>query len=550
MEIFEATLALLAAALGLTALAGRLAIPYPSLLVVGGLIIGFLPTRHGVVLDPALAFALFLPPILFEAAYSTSWRDFRDHFRPIMSLAVLLVGISTWTVAVVADRLIPELPIGSAFVLGAIVSPPDAAAATAVLRRLRLPRRVVTIIEGESLINDAVALVIYNFAVAAVVTGRFSWSAAGLALAGSVFGSIALGLAIGYGWSRLAERIKEPLIGLPGSFLVAFATYHIAERLHVSGVLALVAAGLIFAWRAPRALSPEARLTGSAVWQLAIFILNAIGFILIGLQLPGIVADLPEYSVITLAIDGGAIAAAAIVVRLVWVMAVTGIVNWIAPGRQGDIRGWRESLVVSWSGMRGLVSLAAALALPETTDSGAPFPARALVLFLAYSVILATLVVQGLSLGALIRALGVKEDGASADEERLARTETANAAIAALDQLAENPAIPRDVIDHVRMHYISRLNQLHEEDATGANTPSNAGLLDAVRLAAIAAERKALLAPRLRRAVGDGPLHTIQQELDLLETALRRRGPNSVEAARIELSDATVAASTSADRER
>ena len=546
MEIFEATIALLGAALLLSGVAGRLAVPYPSLLVLGGLLFGFLHILPSVELDPAIAFALFLPPILFEASVTTSWRDFRTYLVAILSLAVLLVGVSTYVVAVVADRLIPELPLGAAFVLGAIVSPPDAAAATAVLRKMRLPRSVVTIIEGESLINDAAALVIYNLAVAAVSTGHFSAPAALLSLARSVTISIALGLLIGWGLSRLAARIADPLISILASFLVAFATYRVAEHLEISGVLAVVTLGLVCAWRVPTVLTPDTRLNGEAVWRLVIFALNALAFVLIGLQLPMIVAELPGYSVTTLAIDGGVIAATAIAVRLVWVMAAW-LLQRIPPlGRRlPHPVNWRQALIVGWSGMRGLISLAAALALPHTIGNGEPFPARALVLFLSFSVILATLVVQGLSLGALIRALGLGEDSAVAEEERLARTETANAAIAALDKLAENPAMPHDVINQARMLYISRLNQLHEQDSAEVIAHSNAGLLYVVRLAAIAAERTALLALRRRRAIGDGPLNTIQHELDLLETVLRRRGPKSLVAADLDLSDATLAELTS-----
>jgi CPA1 family monovalent cation:H+ antiporter len=530
LEIFEATLALLAAALVLSALAARLSVPYPSLLVLGGLVLGLTPVLPEVELDPAIAFALFLPPILFEAAYSTSWRDFRIYLAPILGLAVILVCISTWVVAVVADRLIPELPLGAAFVLGAIVSPPDAAAATAVLRQMRLPRSVVTVLEGESLLNDAVALVIYNFAVQAVVTGHFSKSAAGEALIVSTAGSVTLGLAVGWLWSKIAERIADPVISILASFLVAFGTYGLAEALDVSGVLAVVSAGLVFSIMAIQTLTPDTRLTGAAVWRLVVFALNAVAFVLIGLQLPRIVGELGNYSVVTLAIDGGVIAATVILVRIVWIMTISQIQRWVF-GRGGGhyVGGWREALVISWSGMRGLISLAAALALPETIADGQAFPARALVQFLSFAVILATLVVQGLSLGALIRVLGVKKDSTADDEERAARIEAANAAIAAIERIGENPAIPRPVIEQTRMLYINRLDQLSEPDrkdgaSAAANDPDHANFSDSLRLAAIAAERKALHEMRRRRAIGDGPLRVMQSELDLMETVLNRRG--------------------------
>lgn len=524
METFEATLALLAAALLLSAIAGRLAIPYPSFLVVGGLVLGFLPVVPGVELNPRLAFALFLPPILFEAAFLTSWRDFRANAKPIAGLAVVLVGVTTWVVARVADRLIPEMPLGAAVVLGAIVSPPDAAAATAVLRRLKLPRRVIAIVEGESLVNDAVALVIYNFAVAAVVTGKFSTAEAAIALAVTSAGSLAIGLAIGWAWSKLSERLSDPLISVAASFLVAFGAYLAPEMFGLSGVISVVAAGLLFAWRAPSILSADVRLNASAVWRFAIFILNALAFVLIGLQLPGILRELASYSIATLAMDGAVIAGTAILVRLVWVIGVSQLLRMTSRRkRKGEFADWREATVIGWSGMRGLVSLAAALSLPDTIADGTPFPARALVQFLAFSVILGTLVVQGLSLGALVRLVSLDHDSTDDDEECLARIEAANAAIAAIDALAENPALPRDILDRIRFLYAARLQQLAGDVELPEGDPSNGDFSDAVRLAAIAAERSAVLDLRRRRGIGDAAVHRIQGDLDLLELALKRR---------------------------
>ncbi len=526
MEIFEATLALLSAALILTGIAGRLAIPYPSLLVIGGLVLGFMPHAPETVLQPRLAFALFLPPILLEAAYNTSIRDFITNIRPIASLAVVLVCISTAAVAFVAEWLIPELPLSAAIVLGAIVSPPDAAAATAVLRRSKLPARIVTIIEGESLVNDAVALVIYNFAVAAVVTGRFSASVAGLTLAISLVGSVALGALIGLGWSKLSKYIDDPLIGITASFLIAFAAYAIAEQLHVSGVLTVVSTGVFFAWRAPSVLTADFRLHAEPVWELAIFILNAFAFILIGLQLPAIIHDLNAYSIATLAIDAGVIAGTVIAIRLIWVVGVRALLKWLGTKKiRADIGGWRESVVIGWSGMRGLISLAAALALPETIDGGGPFPARALILFLSFSVILATLVVQGMSLAPLIRVVGLKDDDIAQQEERLARSEAATAAIATIDKLAEIPALPREVLDRLRLIYLARLQQASAETDTSDN-PSNADFLDAVRLATIGSSRAAVLRLAHKKLIGHGPLHKIQRELDLEEAAVKRGRPD------------------------
>ncbi len=524
MEVFEATLGLLSAALLLSAIAGRLHVPYPSFLVIGGLALG-LWRAPPFMLNPSLAFALFLPPILFEAAFYTSWRDFRANLRPIISLAIVLVGFSTWAVAMVAQTLIPELPLGAAIVLGAIVSPPDAAAATAVLQRLRLPRRLTTIVEGESLLNDAVALVIYNFAVAAVVTGQFSLSSAGLALGGSVAGSLVLGLSIGWATGKLITMIADPLINITTGFIVAFSTYLIAEELNISGVLTVVTAGLFFAWRSPN-IAADVRLSGTAVWRLVIFLLNAVAFVLIGLQLPGIVAELKGFSTIRLAEDAAIIGCTVIVVRLAWVMGLSQTLRLIGGVKaRRKIGDWREALVIGWSGMRGLVSLAAALALPQTIADGSAFPARALILFLSFSVILATLVVQGLSLGTLIRLVGLKNDDSEEQEERLARIEGATAAIAAIDKLAETPALPRDILDRQRSFYLGRLQLATDEGQTGSTNISNSDFADAVMLTAIHAERQAVLALRQRLVIGDEALRKIQRELDLAEITVKRRRP-------------------------
>lgn len=526
MEIFEATLALLSLALFLSVIAGRLHVPYPSFLVMGGLLIGFLPMAPGVALEPKLVFTLFLPPVLFGAAYATSWRDFRANGRAIFALAVVLVALTSYIVAIVADYLIPELPIQAAFVLGAIISPPDAAAATAVLSRMKLPERVVTIVEGESLVNDAIALVLYNFAVQLTVAGTFSLAAAGLVLSVSAIGSVLLGLAIGMAWSRLAERLTDPLIAITASFIVAFGSYIAGEALHISAVLTVVTAGLVFAWQAPTVLTAEVRLAATSVWGLAIFVLNALAFVLIGLQLPAIVDQLPGDSLLTLSIDAALIALTAILVRLFWTVGMGQLVRRLGgPRARQQSVPWRESLVIGWSGMRGLVSLAAAMALPETIADGSPFPARPIILFIAFSVILATLVVQGLTLSGLIRLVKIEHDGSAEREEKLARTEAAVAAIATIDKLAETPALPREVLDRLRLLYLARLQQASESDTREAHGPSNADFVDAVRLAAIGSERAAIHRLRHKRLIGDGPLNKIQRELDLAEASVKRGRP-------------------------
>jgi CPA1 family monovalent cation:H+ antiporter len=340
-------------------------------------------------------------------------------------------------------------------------------------------------------------------------------------------GSIALGLAIGWAFSKLAERIADPVISVSASFLVAFGTYLAAIAIHVSGVLAVVTAGLFFAWRAPRVLTPDVRLSSTAFWKIAIFILNALAFVLIGLQLPEIIKDLPkDYTVRTLAIDAGVIAGTVILVRLVWVVGVSQFLRWIGGAQaRREIGDWREAVVIGWSGMRGLISLAAALALPETIDNGQPFPARALILFLAFAVILATLVIQGLSLGTVIRMLRIEGDPDGEREERLARTEATHAALAAIERLTQAPGAMTGELDHLRLYYVTRLGQWADDDAEDPADPRRAEFADAVRLATVAAERQAVLDLRHRRIIGDEALHQVQSELDLIESAVRRRRP-------------------------
>jgi CPA1 family monovalent cation:H+ antiporter len=283
-------------------------------------------------------------------------------------------------------------------------------------------------------------------------------------------------------------------------------------------------------------MSADIRLNATAVWRLAIFVLNALAFILIGLQLPQIIEALPQYSIYTLAEDAIVIAGTVILVRLVWVMGVWQILRWIGGKKtKQTFAHWREALVIGWSGMRGLISLAAALSLPMTIFDDSPFPARALVMFLSFAVILATLVIQGLSLGGLIRLVGLKDDDASDREERLARAEAANAAIAAIDGLAETPALPHDILDRLRQLYANRLTRLNEEEDGDPDNPSNADFSDAVRLAAIAAEHGALLTLKKSRTISDETWRMLQRELDMAEFSIRRRKPSYSHASWLDL---------------
>jgi CPA1 family monovalent cation:H+ antiporter len=426
MNPIETILALLVAVAALAWVAARVGVAYPILLVLGGLAIGFVPGLPQVALNPDYVFVLFLPPLLYYAALLTTWRDFRANLRPISLLAVGLVIFTTVLVAAAAHYLIPGLSWAAAFVLGAIVSPPDAVAATAVTQRLRVPRRIVVILEGESLVNDATALVAYRFAIAAAAAGTFSLGGAGLEFVKVAVGGVAVGYAVGVAVAWIRQRLGDDSVESIVSLLTPYAAYLPAERMHVSGVLAVVTTGIYLSRRLPMISSARVRLRMYATWETLVFLLNGLIFILIGLQLRGILErlradDQPLGQLIAYA---AAISAVAIAVRMLWVFPATYLPRLLS-------RRLRERdpsppvgnvFVVAWTGMRGIVSLAAALAVPlKIPGTETPFPGRDLILFITFGVILATLVVQGLTLPPVIRWFKLTEDGEEKDEESTAR---------------------------------------------------------------------------------------------------------------------------------
>lgn len=440
MHNVELVLVLLAIITFLAAMAERTSIPYPIFLVVGGLALGLVPGMPSIELDPDMVFLLFLPPILFSAAYSTSWRDFRANKRPIGLLAVGCVLFTMVAVAVVAHAVIAELSWSAAFVLGAIVAPPDAVAATAIFERLGVPRRLVTILEGESLVNDASALVAYRFAVAAVVSGGFSlWDAGGRFIVLSI-GGVVLGFVAGHILNRIIPALGETAVATMASLLAPSAIYILAEQVDVSGVLAVVVAGLVHGRSSPVIFGPTSRMRAGAVWAFAVFLTNGLVFILIGLQLRGVWDGLENWSVGELTAATLAVVATVVIIRGVWVFPATYLPRLIPRIRANDpFPPWTSPVIISWAGLRGVVSLAAALALPRETDLGSPFPERDLIIFLTFAVILATLVGQGLTLTPMVRWLGVTSDGKAEREATLARREASRAALSRLDELQGEP---------------------------------------------------------------------------------------------------------------
>ncbi len=528
-SILILVLGLLVAVVALAIIAPRLHIPYTILLVLGGLLLGFVPGLPRFTLDPDVVFLLLLPPLLYSSAWQTSWRDFHANLRPISLLALGLVLLTTIVVAVVVHVLIPDLPWAVAFVLGAIVSPTDAVAATAIAQRLGIPQRIVTIVEGESLVNDATGLVAYRFAVAAVVTGVFSLGEASLQFVVVSVGGIALGLVAGWGLSYVHRWLDNPPLEITVTLVTPFAVYLLGEEvLHVSGILAIVTTGLYLTWRAPTFFSSGTRLQAYAVWEMLIFLLNGLVFILIGLQLPGILATLnttiARRSPILLVWDAALVSLTVILVRLFWAFTQALLPRLLSRRlRERDpYPGWRTMVLIGWTGMRGAVSLAAALALPEVTAQGAAFPERALGIYLTFGVILATLVVQGLSLPLLIRGLGLHDDGASERQETQARLTAAQAALARLDELASQNEVSQESAQHLRKHYEAQVRSITKRFKKAANEPGEDHAMTYQRLQreALQAERSAVIGLRNQGEINDEVLRRIERELDLEEQRL------------------------------
>ena len=524
MDTAEILVLLLASVAALALLAQRLTTPYPILLVLGGLAIGFIPGLPSVRLSPELVLLIFLPPLLFAQAWMTPWREFWKYRRPIFLLAVGLVLFTTTAVAFAAQALM-GLPLAAGFVLGAIVSPPDAVAASAIAERFDLPRRVVMILEGESLVNDATGLVAYKFALAAVLTGTFSFAKASLQFVIVAVGGIALGWAVGWGSARIFERVKDEAVLITFSLLVPYVGYLAAERLEVSGVLAAVTSGLYLGRRAPQMLNASTRLQAGAFWDMLVFLLNSVVFLLIGLQLPTIWANLSNYSMPILLWYALATWLVVILVRPIWVFPGAYLPRWLSRRiRQSEPDpGWRNVLIAGWSGMRGVVSLAAALALPATTASGGRFPGRDLLVFLTFSVILGTLVGQGLTLAPLIKWLGVRPDRHEEKEEIKTRIALAEAAQFRIAQLAREARLPESAVNALRAKYDDRIAHLTDEQAHVLGWSSRREALVAgrrLRREALAAERRKLLELRHRGEVADELLDKLQHELDLEEARM------------------------------
>ena len=521
MHEVELILALLVAVAALATLARLLSVPQPIFQVFGGLLLAMSPAIPNVVLNPDIVFLVFLPPLLYIAAFETAVRDIKAMLRSIVSLAVGLALATTVSVAAVTHLLLPEIGWPAAFALGAIVSPPDAVAAVAVLRRLSVPRRIVTLLEAESLFNDATALVAFRLAVIAMSTASFSLPSATLQFGVVAFGGIGIGLAVAAVISYVRRRLTDTPVEITISLLTPFAAYLPAEQLGVSGVLAVVTAGLAVGWWSPSIMEAEVRLRARAVWDMVIFVLNGLVFLLIGLQMSTILELLAGRPILLLAGMGALVSLTAILTRLGWVALASAFERL-----RGEQVRWPETLIVGWAGMRGVVSLATALALPLET------PDRELLLFLAFCVILATLVGQGLTLPWLIRTLGVVDDGASEEQEHRARAVAVDAACGRIAQLADEWPTHQPLVETLKSQYGHRKTHLFEQqslrdgevDENGQPREQSAEqeLLEhrLIRRSVIDAEREAILELRRNGEISDQVWRRVERDLDLEELRL------------------------------
>jgi CPA1 family monovalent cation:H+ antiporter len=513
---------LLVAAAGLAVLARALHVPYPITLVLGGAGIGFVPGVPELHLDPDLVLLIFLPPLLYGAAFFTSLRDLRRNARPILLLSIGVVAVTMGAVAVVAHEVI-GLGWGEAFVLGAIVSPTDAVAPAEILRRLGAPHRLLTVIEGENLTNDWSALVLYRVAVAAVVSGSFSLWEAGLKFVWSGVGGLAIGLLAGVVIREVRRRVDDPPTEFTISLLSGYAAYLPAEEIGVSGVIAAVTAGVYIGWYTPELTTPVTRMQSVAIWEVLIFVVNAVLFLLVGLQLPSVIDGISGHSTGELIGWGLLISAVVIGVRLVWQFTIVYVIRALDRREVQRARraGWRMRLIGGWAGMRGAVSLAAALALPFQTGAGAPFPERDLIIFLTYAVLFATLVGQGLTLGPLIRLLGVEDDGSEEREEVEARRRVAEAAIARVEELTGQDWVRDDTLERVRGLYDYRRRRFGAiGDGDGAEYEERSGSYIRLMYELFDAQREALLGMRNRGEISDEVRRRVERDLDLEESRL------------------------------
>ncbi len=514
-------LVLLTAVVGVVVLSQRFRLPHPIVLVLAGLVFGLIPGVPEVRLDPEVVLVIFLPPLLFSAAWDTSWRDFRADITPISLLAIGLVLATTVAVAAVAHAIVPGLGWPAAFVIGAVLSPTDPVSAVSIASRLGAPRRLVTIIEGEGLVNDATALVVYSFAVTAATTGDFSLGIASATFVGVFAGSCALGLVAGWVTVQVMRRVDDASVEVTILLISPFVAYLAADALSMSGPLAVVVTGLYVSHRRASFMAPSTRLQASAVWNVGVFVLNGLLFILVGLEVRPVIESVQDQPLIQLTEEALAITLTVVVIRFVWVLVGTSLLQLVR--RSGEVVGsWRTRTVIAWSGLRGAISLAAALALPLTVDGGDVFDPRDLIVFVTYVVVVVTLVGQGLTLRPLIGALGIEGGDVEERERRHGRVAVNEAALRRIDELDTADWASGAQLDRLRGHFEERLaEQRAESEDTDAHPDQDRSrvLHDVIQ-----AQRDALVDLRDRGEISDRVAQRLERDLDLREARL---GPPS-----------------------
>jgi len=542
MQEFKIVIFLMAILISLTAIVNKRKFPFPILLVAAGLVIGFVPQLPDLALDPDIVFIVILPPLLYDAAAKTSWHEFRTAIRPISALAITLVFFTTVAVAITAHYLIPGFSWPLAFVLGAVVSPPDAVAASGIIKGLGLNKKVITILEGESLVNDASALIAYRYAVTAVTTGTFIFWKAGLQFMLVAGAGIIIGIVVGYLFVLAHKKIENnAVVETSLTLLAPYVSYLAAEQFHMSGVLAVVTTGLVISWRAPEVFSYHARMRIKGVWETLVFLLHGFVFILIGLQLPSIIKDLGNYPLSQILGYGLLISAVTIVVRIIWVFAGVSSQTFFQKKKKttDDLSAndnqdstWKNVLVVAWTGTRGVISLAAALALPLLLEDGTPFPKRHSIIFLAFVVIFVTLVVQGLSLPLLIRWLKIKPQDNTIEEEKELQLYLATSTLNFIEQ--DFPMqLDHKLQEQLKKKYELRINDLTKEirrqkkakrDEEEIKPPPPNDLVNA-QLEISKFKRELLVKIHKEGEFSDAAIKKVEQEMDIDELKLQLKIP-------------------------
>ena len=511
-------LILLAALAAMLVVSAVWRLPTSLLFVGGGLVLGFVPGLPHFQLPPDVVLVAILPPLLYSTAFFTGLRDLRANLRPISFLAIGLVAATVCSVAVIAHAAVSGLSWAAAFTLGAIVSPTDALAATDVIRRVGAPRRVVAIIEGESLVNDGLALVLYKTAVTAAVAGTFSlWDASWRTIV-NIIGGIAVGLGVGYVVRQVRRRVDDAPTEVALALLSGYLAYLPASAIGVSGVLAAVTIGVYMGWYTPQLTTGITRISGNAFWEILTFLINALLFALVGLQLHGILDRLGGRSTSSLIADAAIVSVVVIVTRILWIPVVAYLPRWLFRSiRERDpYPPWQWPVVISWAGIRGAVSLAAALALPTN------FPARDLIVFLTFAVILITLVGQGLTLPLLIRVLHVEDDGGAEREDAKARIKASEAALARLEELEQEGWVREDTAERTRGQYRFRTNRFRARylgvDEEGVEERSQQ--YQRLRRELLEAERQAVLRLRNEGTITEDVMQRVQRDIDLEDLRL------------------------------